>query len=60
MKVRVGSQVQEGNVIAILHAKDENTASVARKILLGAIEITEDRVKALPLVNKRIGKEDLH
>lgn len=60
MKVRVGSPVQEGNVIAILHAKDENTASVARKILLGAIEITEDRVKALPLVNKRIGKEDLH
>ncbi len=60
MKVRVGSQVQEGNVIAILHAKDENTAIAARKILLGAIEITEDRVKALPLVNKRIGKEDLH
>lgn len=60
MKVRVGSMIQEGDILAILHAKDEETAQTAQEVLLEAIEITEDRVTPLPLVYKRIGKEDLH
>lgn len=60
MKVRVGSMIQEGDILAILHAKDEETARTAQEVLLDAIEITEDRVTPLPLVYKRIGKEDLH
>lgn len=60
MKVRVGSMIQEGDILAILHAKDEETAQTAQEVLLEAIEITEDRVTPLPLVYRRIGKEDLH
>lgn len=60
MKVRVGSKIQEGDILAILHAKDGETAQTAREILLHAIEISEARVAPMPLVYKRIGKEDLH
>lgn len=60
MKVRVGTKIQKGDILAILHAKDEGTAQTARKILFDAIEIAEVRVAPMPLVYKRIGKEDLH
>jgi thymidine phosphorylase len=52
--VQVGQQVEQGSVLAVVHAADETAASMAAQRLLELLEIGEEAPIARPLMLERV------
>ncbi len=54
---RIGDRVEEGEPLATLHAKDENTCMAAQEALLANIYIGDTQVKPEPLIHAVVTKD---
>ncbi len=59
LDVRPGSVVDVGDVIGVVHARDEDGAATGRRMLLSAVEIGSGVPELLPLVSHRLTAADL-
>ncbi len=53
--VKVGVRIEEGDTIAVIHARDERSLAEARSIVEGAVEIVDEAVTPPRLIGGMIG-----
>ena len=56
---RLGERIEQGEPLAILHVNDPRRVDEARALLMGAIDISDERTEPVPLIHARIEAKDV-
>jgi pyrimidine-nucleoside phosphorylase len=55
---KVGDRIEAGESVAVIHARDEDAAQVAKERILGAITLADHPVEAPPLIHEWLRPSD--